>query len=84
MLKILEVILVTGYTPDVAAPEDLKWICGLLANQFTQEQLEEVVLKCLESAGAPDMRSNRSQPPVVFGKTDDVGRTIRQAAIHWR
>lgn len=42
------VILMTGYTPDMVAPPDLQRVCALLAKPFSHKQLLEAIQKCLK------------------------------------
>ncbi|MEP6717198.1 MAG: response regulator [Terriglobia bacterium] len=42
------VILMTGFNPDQATPEDLKHICSTIRKPFTPAQLMTAVNKCLE------------------------------------
>ena len=42
------IILMTGYAPDVIVPTDLQHLCGLLEKPFTSKQLIRAVEKCLK------------------------------------
>jgi DNA-binding NtrC family response regulator len=43
-----KVILMTGFSPEDIAPEDLKALCAVLEKPFSQSQLITAVKKCLQ------------------------------------
>jgi DNA-binding NtrC family response regulator len=42
------VILMTGYTPELIIPDNVLKLCAALAKPFTVQQLTEAIRKCLE------------------------------------